>query len=67
MKAMQQLLGEHQDSFICRAAVAGLRRAAVAAGEDPAPYDAIEGRERELAAEAEAVLPAVWHAADQSV
>jgi CHAD domain-containing protein len=63
MKRVQQLLGEHQDSVMCRAAVVALRAAAVAAGEDPAPYDAIVRRERALAADAEARLPGVWRAA----
>jgi CHAD domain-containing protein len=67
MKAMQQLLGEHQDSFMCRGAVAALRRQAVAVGEDPAPYDVIDTRERELAADVEAVLPVVWSQANRLV
>jgi CHAD domain-containing protein len=66
MKQVQQLLGEHQDSVMCRTAVAALRAAAVAAGEDPAPYDAIIRRERALAADAEARLPEVWQAARQA-
>jgi hypothetical protein len=51
---------------MCRTAVAALRAAAVAAGEDPAPYDAIIRRERALAADAEARLPEVWQAARQA-
>jgi CHAD domain-containing protein len=64
MKGVQQLLGEHQDSVMCRAAVAALREQAVAAGEDPAPYDAITRRERALADGVEARLPAAWRTAD---
>jgi CHAD domain-containing protein len=67
MKAVQQLLGEHQDSVMCRAAVTALRAEAVAAGEDPAPYDAIARAERERAARVEARLPEAWAAADQPV
>jgi CHAD domain-containing protein len=67
MKAVQQLLGEHQDSVMCRAALTAPRQAAVRAGEDPAPYDALDRREREIAAEVEAGLPAAWRDADQPV
>ncbi|WP_433889327.1 CHAD domain-containing protein [Streptomyces sp. CA-111067] len=67
MKAVQHLLGEHQDSVMCRAAVTALRAEAVAAGEDPAPYDAIARAERERAARVEARLPEAWAAADQPV
>jgi inorganic triphosphatase YgiF len=67
MKGIQQLLGEHQDSVMCRAALAALREHAVRAGEDPAPYDALDRREREIAAAVEADLPGAWHDADRSV
>ncbi|SEG86449.1 CHAD domain-containing protein [Actinacidiphila yanglinensis] len=65
MKAVQQLLGEHQDSVMCRAAVARLRGRAEAAGEDPAPYEAVVRAEREIAAETEARLPEAWAAAER--
>ncbi|MFI1090893.1 CHAD domain-containing protein [Streptomyces sp. NPDC020917] len=67
MKGVQQLLGEHQDSVMCRAALTELRAGAVRAGEDPAPYDAVDRREREIAAEVEADLPRAWHEADRPV
>lgn len=65
MKRVQQLLGEHQDSCIARDALIALRAAALAAGEDPAPYDAMVRRERDLAATVESDLPAAWESADQ--
>lgn len=67
MKGVQQLLGEHQDSVMCRVALHALREQARAAGEDTAPYDAIDRREREIAADVEAKLPAQWRAADRTV
>ncbi|WP_328913545.1 MULTISPECIES: CHAD domain-containing protein [unclassified Streptomyces] len=60
VKAVQQLLGEHQDSVMCRAELSRLRADALAAGEDPAPYDAIARREHALAAGTEERLPGVW-------
>ena len=65
MKTVQQLLGEHQDSVMCRTALADLRDHAVRAGEDPAPYDALDHRERQIAADVETALPAAWRDADQ--
>lgn len=65
MKALQQLLGEHQDSVMCRAAVARVRGRAEAAGEDTAPYEAIERAELGIAARAEEQLPEVWSAAER--
>jgi CHAD domain-containing protein len=67
MKGVQQLLGEHQDAVMCRTAVAALRPAALGAGEDPAPYDAVVRREREIAADVEERLPALWKSTDQEV
>jgi CHAD domain-containing protein len=67
MKGVQQLLGEHQDAVMCRTAVAALRPAALGAGEDPAPYDAIIRRERGIAAGAEDALPDLWRSADRPV
>ncbi|HEY5832876.1 CYTH and CHAD domain-containing protein [Streptomyces sp.] len=67
MKSVQQLLGEHQDSVMCRRVLADLRHQARAAGENPAPYKAMSRRERELATAVEARLPEVWRAADRTV
>jgi CHAD domain-containing protein len=65
MKAVQSLLGEHQDSVICRDALAGAARRARAAGEDVFPYGALDELERRRSAAAEERLPAVWRAADR--
>lgn len=65
MKAVQTLLGEHQDGYMCRTALTGLRSEALAAGEDPAPYDAMIQRERDLAGTVEADIPGAWRSADQ--
>lgn len=67
IKAVQELLGEHQDSVMCRAALAAHRARAVEAGEDPAPYDALDRREREIAADLERDLPGVWHTAERGL
>ncbi|WUH93508.1 CYTH and CHAD domain-containing protein [Streptomyces sp. NBC_00433] len=67
MKSLQQLLGEHQDSVLCRSALATAAAAARAAGEDPAPYDALLDAERARAAAVEAELPGAWERADQEV
>ncbi|NUS16628.1 MAG: CHAD domain-containing protein, partial [Streptomyces sp.] len=67
MKRLQQLLGEHQDSVMCRTALEGAADAALAAGEDTAPYEAMLRAERSRAAHAEAELPAAWSRADREV
>lgn len=67
MKKIQQLLGEHQDSVLCRAALAGAAAEARAAGEDPGPYDALIRAERQRAADVEAELPEAWERADQEL
>ncbi|SHK99094.1 CYTH and CHAD domain-containing protein [Actinacidiphila paucisporea] len=67
MKSLQQLLGEHQDSVLCRAALTTAAAEARAAGEDPAPYDALLAAERARAADVEAELPPAWARADQEV
>lgn len=64
MKAVQQLLGEHQDSVMCRAAIARLAREAVAAGESAFPYGALSQLERARATEVEERLPERWSEAD---
>jgi CHAD domain-containing protein len=64
MKAVQQLLGEHQDSVIARDAVVRLADEAREAGEDTFAYGALAQLERALAAAAEADVPATWRRAD---
>ncbi|WP_052397224.1 CHAD domain-containing protein [Streptomyces sp. NRRL F-5123] len=51
MKWLQELLGEHQDSVMCRTALEGAAADARAAGEDPAPYEAMARAERARAAQ----------------
>lgn len=67
MKSLQQLLGEHQDSVLCRTALDTAAAGAQAAGEDPAPYDALLDAERRRAADVEAELPGAWASADREV
>ncbi|WP_431949256.1 CHAD domain-containing protein [Actinacidiphila sp. bgisy167] len=65
MKAVQQLLGEHQDSVICREALLRLADDARAAGEDTFPYGVLYQLERERADTVERQLPKEWPAADR--
>ncbi|MEU4093590.1 CYTH and CHAD domain-containing protein [Streptomyces sp. NPDC026673] len=65
MKAVQQLLGEHQDSVICRDAVLRLASDAREAGEDTFPYGVLYQLERDAAAAAENELPKAWPASDR--
>ncbi|WP_327291123.1 CYTH and CHAD domain-containing protein [Streptomyces sp. NBC_01198] len=67
MKKLQQLLGEHQDSVLSREALTGAAAGARAAGEDPAPYDALIRAEQQRAADVEAALPEAWERADQEL
>ncbi|MFC5028396.1 CHAD domain-containing protein [Streptomyces sp. DSM 41987] len=64
MKSVQQLLGEHQDSVMCRVAIARLAGEAVAAGESAFPYGALSQLERARAIEVEEQLPERWREAD---
>ncbi|MDX2707134.1 CYTH and CHAD domain-containing protein [Streptomyces sp. PA03-6a] len=64
MKAVQQLLGEHQDSVICRDAVLRLASDAREAGEDTFAYGVLYQLERDRAAAAERQLPQEWPRAD---
>jgi CHAD domain-containing protein len=65
MTGIQQLLGEHQDSVMCRAALTRIARQAHAAGEDTFAYGALYQLERDRATEVEEVLPAAWRRADR--
>ncbi|WP_329187901.1 CYTH and CHAD domain-containing protein [Actinacidiphila glaucinigra] len=65
MKAVQQLLGEHQDSVICRDAVLRFASDAREAGEDTFAYGALYQLERDRAAAAERQLPKAWPKADR--
>ncbi|MFE0625755.1 CHAD domain-containing protein [Streptomyces sp. NPDC058864] len=65
MKDVQQLLGEHQDSVICRDAVLRLASDAREAGEDTFAYGVLYQLERDRAAAAERQLPEDWPRADR--
>lgn len=65
MTGIQQLLGEHQDSVMCRAALIRIAQEAHAVGEDTFAYGALHQLERYRAAEVEDALPAAWHRADR--
>ncbi|WP_051950691.1 CHAD domain-containing protein [Actinacidiphila yeochonensis] len=66
MTAAQKLLGEHQDSVMARAELARLRAAATAAGEDPAPYEAMALAEARLASAARERLYEKWRRSGQA-
>ncbi|MFD0314993.1 CYTH and CHAD domain-containing protein [Streptomyces flavalbus] len=60
MKALQGLLGDHQDSVMSREALRDLAVQAHAAGENAFTYGLLYGREEQRAATAEAELPRLW-------
>ncbi|MGX6747620.1 CHAD domain-containing protein [Streptomyces xantholiticus] len=60
MKAVQQVLGDHQDSVVAREALRELAIKAHAAGESAFVWDLLYGREDARAGAREAELPAVW-------
>jgi CHAD domain-containing protein len=62
---IQRLLGEHQDSVMCRLEILRLSRAARSAGEDTFAYGALHQVERDRAAAVEAALPHAWRRADR--
>ncbi|WP_274915722.1 CYTH and CHAD domain-containing protein [Streptomyces sp. WZ-12] len=59
-KQLQQLLGDHQDSVVARAALRDLATQARRAGESGFTFGLLYGREEALAAERERELPALW-------
>ncbi|MBM9621606.1 CYTH and CHAD domain-containing protein [Streptomyces zhihengii] len=63
MKAVQKVLGDHQDSVVARDAVRDLAVAAHAAGESAFTWGLLYGHEQARAAEREAELPEAWSAA----
>ncbi|NBM16686.1 CYTH and CHAD domain-containing protein [Streptomyces sp. GC420] len=63
MKAVQTLLGEHQDSVVAREALRGLAIDAHAAGESAFVWGLLHGREEARAAGTERELSAVWEKA----
>ncbi|MET9729414.1 CYTH and CHAD domain-containing protein [Streptomyces sp. NPDC006458] len=60
MKALQNLLGDHQDSVMAREALRELAAQAQAAGESSFTYGVLYGREELRAATDEARLPGAW-------
>ncbi|MEW1695049.1 CYTH and CHAD domain-containing protein [Streptomyces sp. NPDC091278] len=60
VKAVQSLLGEHQDAVVARAALRGLAADARAAGEPSFTWGLLYGREEAAAATAERELPGAW-------
>ncbi|MFJ3618202.1 CHAD domain-containing protein [Streptomyces iakyrus] len=60
MKALQNLLGEHQDSVMARQALRELSAVAHAAGESAFTYGLLHEREEQRAVRVEAELPGVW-------
>jgi CHAD domain-containing protein len=60
MKALQNLLGEHQDSVMARQTLRELSAVAHAAGESAFSYGVLHEREEQRAVRVEAELPGVW-------
>ncbi|MCP9988106.1 CYTH and CHAD domain-containing protein [Streptomyces sudanensis] len=60
MKAVQQLLGDHQDSVVAREALRQLAVQANGAGESSFTWGLLHGREEARAAARERELPHVW-------
>ncbi|MGI5398932.1 CHAD domain-containing protein [Streptomyces sp. CA-135486] len=63
MKAVQTVLGDHQDSVVAREALRNLAIQAHAAGESAFTWGLLYGQEQAQAAERERELPEVWHKA----
>ncbi|UJB42003.1 CYTH and CHAD domain-containing protein [Streptomyces sp. A1-5] len=59
-KQVQQLLGDHQDSVVARAALRELATQARRAGESGFTFGLLYGREEALAARSERELPDLW-------
>ncbi|MCX4801539.1 CHAD domain-containing protein [Streptomyces sp. NPDC058682] len=59
-KAVQNLLGDHQDSVVARGALRGLAVQATAAGESAFTWGVLYAREEALAERRERELPDVW-------
>ncbi|MET8507911.1 CYTH and CHAD domain-containing protein [Streptomyces sp. NPDC004787] len=60
VKAVQSLLGEHQDAVVARDALREIAIQAHGAGESAFTWGLLHGREEAAAAAAERELPAVW-------
>lgn len=62
VKAVQTLLGDHQDGVVARGALRGLAVQAAGAGESAFTWGLLYGREEALAERRERELPQVWAA-----
>lgn len=60
MKSLQNLLGDHQDSFMTRRTLRELSAVAHAAGESSFTYGVLYGREEARATAVEVQVPEVW-------
>jgi CHAD domain-containing protein len=67
MKAVQTVLGDHQDSVVAREALRHLAIQAHAAGETTFTWGLLYGQEEAQAAERERELPGVWREASEPV
>ncbi|MFF8710970.1 CHAD domain-containing protein [Streptomyces sp. NPDC015184] len=65
MKAVQSLLGDHQDSVVAREALRTLAAQAHVAGESAFTWGLLYGREEAAAAARERELPGVWERASR--
>lgn len=65
MKAVQTVLGDHQDSVVAREALRGLAIQAHLAGESAFTWGLLYGQEVAAAADRERELPEVWHRASR--
>ncbi|MEE1749649.1 CYTH and CHAD domain-containing protein [Streptomyces sp. JV184] len=66
MKAVQSLLGDHQDSVVAREALRTLAVQAHAAGEPSFTWGVLHGREEAAAEARERELPEVWERASRA-
>ncbi|MGW6705665.1 CYTH and CHAD domain-containing protein [Streptomyces sp. NPDC054956] len=67
VKAVQNLLGDHQDSVVAREALRGLAVQAAGAGESTFTWGLLYGHEEEISARRERELPKVWEATSTPV
>lgn len=63
VKAVQNLLGDHQDSVVAREALRGLGVQSAGAGESAFTWGVLYAHEEEISARRERELPRVWEAA----
>jgi CHAD domain-containing protein len=65
VKAVQKVLGDHQDSVVARDELRRLAVAAGVTGEASFTWGLLYGREQEVARERQRELPEVWHQASK--